>query len=72
MSATTVSVLEGNTFVVSGRNGDVDDLKRAFDRDFWLDDRGQYALALDGENRRAASPPARSRPRSRPERHGAP
>jgi glycogen debranching enzyme len=28
------------------------DLKERFNRDFWLDDRGYYALALDGEKRK--------------------
>jgi glycogen debranching enzyme len=28
-----------------------DELKRAFNHDFWLDDRGYYALALDGDKR---------------------
>jgi glycogen debranching enzyme len=28
-----------------------DDLKRAFNEDFWLDDRGYYALALDGDKK---------------------
>lgn len=30
-------------------------LKRRFDEDFWMDDRGYYALALDGEGRRVDS-----------------
>ncbi len=28
-----------------------DELKRAFNRDFWLEDRGYYALALDGDKK---------------------
>jgi glycogen debranching enzyme len=28
-----------------------DELKQAFDRDFWLQDRGYYALALDGDKK---------------------
>jgi glycogen debranching enzyme len=31
------------------------DLKERFDRDFWMDDRGYYALALDGVGRRVDS-----------------
>lgn len=31
------------------------DLKERFDRDFWMEDRGYYALALDGEGRRIDS-----------------
>lgn len=32
-----------------------DDLKERFDRDFWVEDGGYYALALDGEGRRVDS-----------------
>jgi glycogen debranching enzyme len=31
------------------------DLRARFDRDFWMEDRGYYALALDGEGRRVDS-----------------
>lgn len=31
------------------------ELKARFDRDFWMEDRGYYALALDGEGRRVDS-----------------
>jgi glycogen debranching enzyme len=31
--------------------GQADELKRAFNEDFWLDDRGYYALALDGDKK---------------------
>jgi len=31
------------------------DLRERFDRDFWVEDRGHYALALDGEGRRVDS-----------------
>jgi glycogen debranching enzyme len=31
--------------------GQAEDLKRAFNEDFWLDDGGYYALALDGDKR---------------------
>ena len=31
------------------------DLKERFDRDYWMEDRGFYALALDGEGRRVDS-----------------
>jgi glycogen debranching enzyme len=33
-------------------DAEADDLKRRFNRDFWLDERGYYALALDGEKRK--------------------
>jgi glycogen debranching enzyme len=33
-------------------DGEARDLKRRFNRDFWLDDREHYALALDGEKRK--------------------
>lgn len=32
-----------------------EDLRRRFDRDFWMEDRGYYALALDGEGRKVDS-----------------
>jgi glycogen debranching enzyme len=31
------------------------DLRERFDRDFWMEDRGYYALALDGDGRRVDS-----------------
>src|SRR5262249_27223877 len=33
-------------------DGQADDLKQRFNRDFWLDELGYYALALDGEKRK--------------------
>jgi len=35
--------------LASKLEGQADDLKRAFNRDFWLEDREYYALALDGD-----------------------
>jgi glycogen debranching enzyme len=32
--------------------GQANDLKERFNRDFWLDERGHYALALDGDKRK--------------------
>jgi glycogen debranching enzyme len=37
--------------LASKLEGQADELKRAFNRDFWLDDRGYFALALDGDKR---------------------
>jgi glycogen debranching enzyme len=44
-----------DTPFATGLRQEAADLRERFDRDFWVEDRGHYALALDGEGRRVDS-----------------
>ena len=45
----------GDTSLAAKLREDAGDLRGRFDRDFWMEDRGYYALALDGAGRRVDS-----------------
>jgi glycogen debranching enzyme len=45
----------GDTDLAGGLRAEARALKERFDRDFWMEDRGYYALALDGAGRRVNS-----------------
>jgi glycogen debranching enzyme len=45
----------GDASLAARLRAEAGDLKERFDRDFWMEDRGYYALALDGAGRRVDS-----------------
>jgi glycogen debranching enzyme len=45
----------GDTSLAARLRADAGDLRGRFNRDFWMDDRGYYALAIDGAGRRVDS-----------------
>ncbi|MDQ4107040.1 MAG: hypothetical protein M3157_07725, partial [Actinomycetota bacterium] len=54
-TAGLAEVVWGDEDLAADLRHKAEDLKARFDRDFWMQDRGYYALALDGEGRRVDS-----------------